>query len=86
VVGSSNTANGAQRAFVWSAPEGRMLDLNTRLRAAPAGLVLDNAVAISERGAIVAYSNRGLVLLEPAAAREERRAYGAPVMGLATAR
>ena len=42
-----------------------MVDLNQRLRHAPAGLVVDFAVAISESGAIVATSNAGLVLLRP---------------------
>jgi len=65
VAGSANTAVGTVRhAFVWSAKEG-MIDLNKRLRHAPAGLVLDYALAISNNGSIVATSNAGLVLLKP---------------------
>jgi probable HAF family extracellular repeat protein len=64
VVGSSNTRRGDFHAFVWTAREG-LVDLNRRLRHAPAGLVLDFAVAISDNGAIVATSNAGLVLLKP---------------------
>lgn len=64
VVGGSITAAGERRGFVWTAREG-MVDLNQRLRHAPAGLVVDFAIAISESGAIVATSNAGLVLLRP---------------------
>jgi probable HAF family extracellular repeat protein len=65
VVGGSNTAvDTPRRAFFWSAKEG-MIDLNTRLRHAPAGLVLDTALAISNNGLIVSTSNAGLVLLKP---------------------
>jgi hypothetical protein len=42
-----------------------MVDLNKRLRHAPAGLVLDFAVGVSDNGWIVATSNAGLVLLKP---------------------
>jgi probable HAF family extracellular repeat protein len=64
VVGGSNTRGGDLHAFVWTAREG-MVDLNQRLRHAPAGLVLDSALAISDNGSIVATSNAGLVLLKP---------------------
>jgi len=64
VVGSSNIVPGDLHAFAWTAREG-MVDLNRRLCTAPAGLVLDSAVAISDNGAIVATSNAGLVLLKP---------------------
>ena len=65
VVGASIVPGENQgRAFVWSAKDG-MIDLNTRLRHAPPGLFLNNAVAVSDNGAIVAYSNSGLVLLKP---------------------
>jgi probable HAF family extracellular repeat protein len=65
VVGGAATAeNAAFHAYVWTAREG-MIDLNKRLARAPAGLVLENAVAISDNGAIVASSNAGLVLLKP---------------------
>ncbi len=52
------------RAFLWSEAQG-LADLNTRLVNAPAGLLLDDAVAIADNGAIVATSNAGLVLLRP---------------------
>ena len=64
VVGYANDRNQVSRAFLWSAKAG-MLDLNTRLRQAPPGLVLDDALAINDAGAIVASSNAGLVLLAP---------------------
>jgi probable HAF family extracellular repeat protein len=64
IVGSADNASGDSRAFLWSASQG-MIDLNTRLRDAPAGLALDDALAINDKGAIVATSNAGLVLLEP---------------------
>lgn len=64
IVGSADNASGDPRAFLWSADRG-MIDLNTRLRDAPAGLVLDDALAINDQGAIVATSNAGLVLLKP---------------------
>jgi probable HAF family extracellular repeat protein len=64
VVGGSPVPFGPFHAYVWTASDG-MVDLNARLRHAPAGLVLDNAFAISANGAIVATSNAGLVLLKP---------------------
>ena len=64
IVGGSNTRRGDFHAFVWSSRVG-MVDLNKRLRHAPAGLVVDVAVAISDNGSIVATSNAGLVLLKP---------------------
>lgn len=64
IVGYADDSAEASRAFVWSARTG-MIDLNTRLRHAPPGLVLDDALAINDSGAIVASSNAGLVLLEP---------------------
>lgn len=68
VVGASNTPAGdlEYRAFLWSRAQG-MIDLNTRMRNAPPGLVVTGAVAISDSGAIVAESNAGLVLLMPRA-------------------
>lgn len=59
VVGSLN-----ERAYVWSRQEG-VVDLNTRVPHAPAGLVLVSAVGIAENGAILASANTGLVLLLP---------------------
>lgn len=64
IVGGADNRAGQDRAFVWTARTG-LVDLNTRLRRAPPGLVLDNAVEISDNGAIVATSNAGLVLLQP---------------------
>jgi len=64
IVGSADNASGDSRAFLWSAEQG-MIDLNTRLRDAPAGLALDDALAINDNGAIVATSNAGLLLLKP---------------------
>jgi probable HAF family extracellular repeat protein len=77
VVGSSNTPAGQfeLRAFLWTKAQG-MVDLNTRIRHAPAGLVLTEALAISDTGAIVADSNAGLVLLKPGASGTD-----APVVG-----
>jgi probable HAF family extracellular repeat protein len=63
VVGSATTPD-EYHAFVWTAKHG-MIDLNKRLRNAPAGLTLDAAHAISDNGSIVASSNAGLVLLTP---------------------
>ncbi|HZV65498.1 MAG TPA: PKD domain-containing protein [Telluria sp.] len=65
-------------AFIWTAATG-MADLNTRLRNAPAGLVVDTAFAISNKDAIVATSNAGLVLLRPGASGTP-----APVVGPVT--
>jgi probable HAF family extracellular repeat protein len=64
IVGFAETRAGDWRAFVWTAKQG-MLDLNRYLRRAPPGLVLDDALAINDSGAIVATSNAGLVLLRP---------------------
>jgi probable HAF family extracellular repeat protein len=77
VVGLSNTPAGQfdYRAFLWTKAQG-MVDLNTRIPHAPAGLVLTGALAISDTGAIVADSNAGLVLLKPGASGTD-----APVVG-----
>lgn len=65
VVGGATAADDlSYRAFVWSAQEG-MVDLNRRLRSAPPGFTLYQALAISDCGAIVASSNTGTVLLRP---------------------
>lgn len=64
IVGYAQNKAGNSRAFVWTAQR-RMLDLNKYLRHAPPGLVLDDALAINDSGAIVAASNAGLVLLRP---------------------
>lgn len=65
VVGSADTGAGRAHAFVWTTADG-MVDLNERLRDAPPGLQLESAVGVSENGKIIAYSNLGLMLLEPA--------------------
>jgi probable HAF family extracellular repeat protein len=65
VVGGSMTRNNEEfHAFIWTPKEG-IVDLNRRLRHAPAGLVVGNAYAISDNGFIVAESNAGVVLLVP---------------------
>jgi probable HAF family extracellular repeat protein len=75
IVGGSDTRRGERHAFVWTAREG-MVDLNQRLRYAPAGLVLDFAYSISDNGSIVATSNAGLVLLKPDCACKGTHAVG----------
>lgn len=77
VVGEmSSTIRGTlvQRAYRWTR-SGEAIDLNTRLRDAPDGLVVTQALRIASNGDIVASSNAGLILL--------RRAGGtdAPVLG-----
>lgn len=64
VVGGAQTAAGPVHAYIWTAKEG-MVDLNTRLKHAPPGIVLVTALGISETGAIIAEANTGLVLLKP---------------------
>lgn len=65
IVGGSFTKDNADfHAFIWTAKDG-IVDLNSRLRHSPAGLVLGVAYAISENGFIVASANTGLVLLVP---------------------
>lgn len=64
VVGTShNGTDPAERGFSWTAAEG-MVDLNTRLHAAPRGLHIMRALAVSDNGSIAALSNKGLVLLK----------------------
>lgn len=79
VVGLAENKAGEARAFAWTAQAG-MVDLNKRLRKAPPGLVLDNAIAINDSGAIVATSNAGLVLLKPVMASKSELA-GGPAVG-----
>lgn len=64
IVGLSRSKAGELKPFLWSAAGG-MQDLSKRLYKAPAGLKVDEALAISDNGAIVAGSNAGLVLLTP---------------------
>lgn len=63
-VGRSTIRSEVAHAFLWTR-KGGMVDLNKRLRHAPAGLVLDTALLISNNGSIVATSNAGLILLKP---------------------
>lgn len=63
------------RAYLWTAGTG-IVDLNTRVRNAPPGLVLRRAYAINSDGAIVAASNTGLVLLSRQTVAAQR-----PVVG-----
>lgn len=51
------------RAMLWT-QGGGIVDLNTQLHEAPAGLRVQFALAISDNGSIVAQSNQGLVLLK----------------------
>ena len=60
----------ADRAFVWTRAEG-LVDLNSRLANAPPDFFLRAAVAISDRGTIVATANTGTVLLVPSAAYQQ---------------
>lgn len=62
VVGTAATTNGQSRAFMWSQDTG-MVDLNSLIQSAPAGLLLTGALAISSQGLIVATSNAGLILI-----------------------
>lgn len=64
-----------RRAALWNGVVGPV-DLNTRLVRAPAGLVLNTATAVNDRGEILADSNAGLVLLRPG-----RQGTPAPVLG-----
>ncbi|MCD2517215.1 PKD domain-containing protein [Massilia sp. G4R7] len=75
VVGYATDRTQDFRAFLWSARSG-LVDLNTRLRQAPPGLVLDDALAINDDGAIVASSNAGLVLLTPGAGAADGHVVG----------
>ncbi|HEX9172862.1 MAG TPA: PKD domain-containing protein [Telluria sp.] len=63
-------------AYVWTRATG-IVDLNTRIPAAPPGLQLREARAISDNGSIVANSNAGLFLLVPNAPASHQ----APVLG-----
>jgi probable HAF family extracellular repeat protein len=65
VVGSSVTSGpGAeQHAISWTAKEG-IVDLNERMVAPPAGLVLVKALAVADDGNIAVRTNRGLALLK----------------------
>jgi probable HAF family extracellular repeat protein len=60
--GTITGGNAGERAFEWTRAGG-VVDLNTRVRNVPHGLILERAVAISDNGSIVANTNTGLVLL-----------------------
>lgn len=62
-------------AYRWTRPGGAV-DLNTRLLDPPAGLVVNEALAVAPNGDIVANSTAGLVLL-----RTRGRGGDAPVLG-----
>jgi hypothetical protein len=69
-----------RRAVLWRGLA-TPIDLNTRLRRIPAGLVLESGAAINEAGVILAYSNAGLVMLRPGKAGTDAPVLG-PVLGL----
>lgn len=65
VIGSSVTPGGGgeQHAISWTAKDG-IVDLNDRMHAPPAGLVLIKALAVADDGNIAVRTNRGLALLK----------------------
>jgi probable HAF family extracellular repeat protein len=65
VVGDSRVNAQLQyHAFIWTAQTG-MIDLNSRVRNLPQGVVLEQASAISDNGSIVVRTAGGLMLLKP---------------------
>lgn len=64
------------RAYVWT-QAGGLVDLNTRVRNVPPGLVLVRGLAISDNGSIVAATNTGLVLLTTQPVAKARPLVGA---------
>lgn len=63
VVGLSRLSEATSHAISWTVAGGTV-DLNTRLHAPPPGLVVTSALAINDKGSIVAVANTGLVLLK----------------------
>ena len=63
VVGAAATAT-EEHAVSWTRKDG-LVDLNDRLYAPPAGLVLVRALAVADDGYIVVRTNQGLALLKP---------------------
>lgn len=64
VVGSSTGGvGGDEHAISWTAKEG-IVDLNTRLHDAPAGLVVVQALAVADDGNIAVRTNHGVALLK----------------------
>ena len=61
VVGSSSTAVGAQRAFLWI--DGEMVDVNERLSAGPMGL--ETALDSTDSGSILCQTGLNIYLLTP---------------------
>lgn len=66
----------SERAVRWPSSTAMPVDLNTRLYRAPAGLELQESLAINDNGTILAKSNAGLVMLRPGL-----RGTDAPVLG-----
>jgi probable HAF family extracellular repeat protein len=64
VVGAAVTAQGEAHAFVWTERSG-LVDLNDVTADKPPGTVLKETYSIHASGAILAQSNKGLVLLRP---------------------
>jgi probable HAF family extracellular repeat protein len=64
VVGASSAGpKGEQHAISWTGKDG-IVDLNERLHAPPAGLVLVKALAVADDGNIAVRTSRGLALLK----------------------
>jgi probable HAF family extracellular repeat protein len=63
-VGSATSRHYGPRAVAWSAADG-LVDLNKRISDAPSYLMLEEGLAINDKGQIVVRSNRGLALLNP---------------------
>lgn len=77
-----NTNEGAfARAVLWPSYTAMAVDLTTRLYRAPAGLVLQEALALNDNGTILARSNAGLVMLRPGLRGTDAPVLG-PVVGL----
>jgi len=75
IVGWARNAGGKYQPFAWTAGSG-MVELNARLRNAPAGLVVEDGLAISDAGVIVAQTNAGMALLLPCCASKGTHAMG----------
>ncbi|USX26510.1 hypothetical protein NHH73_28820 [Oxalobacteraceae bacterium OTU3CINTB1] len=76
------TADGhIQRAVRWPSFTALPVDLTARLYRAPAGLALQEALAINDNGTILAKSNAGLVMLRPGLRGTDAPVLG-PVVGL----
>ncbi|HEX7983806.1 MAG TPA: hypothetical protein VF616_09835 [Duganella sp.] len=72
----STSEGNISRAVLWPSSTAMAVDLTTRLYRAPAGLVLQEALALNDNGTILARSNAGLVMLRPGL-----RGTDAPVLG-----